>query len=82
MKEVAQSRGFNPVRLHDNWLKTGPTIRTNSGGVFLCDYDRDGRIDVLITDLNGFMLYRGLEDGHFEDVTLRLRVAQEAPARS
>ena len=44
-----------------------PVIVT--GGVYLCDFDRDGRLDMLVTDVNGIALYKGLPDGKFRDVT-------------
>jgi hypothetical protein len=69
MKEVAEARGFQPGQLHDNWLTPGLTPWSVTGGVYLCDYDRDGRIDVLITDVRGFLLYHGLESGRFQEVT-------------
>src|SRR5262249_11385920 len=43
-----------------------------AGGVYLCDYDRDGIMDVLITDVNGIFLYKGLEGGKFRDVTVEV----------
>ena len=67
MREAAAERGLHPERLQDNWkdgTKDGVT-----GGVCVCDYDRDGIPDVLITDLNGCWLYKGLPDGSFRDVT-------------
>jgi hypothetical protein len=71
-KEVAAQRGFEPGRLHDNW-NPGPgaspaAFHAVTGGVFVCDFDNDGRLDVLITDVNGCALYRGKPEG-FEDVT-------------
>jgi hypothetical protein len=67
MREVGEERGLEPQRLHDNWTtnKTMPV----TGGVFLCDYDRDGLLDVLITDMNGYFLYKGLPEGKFKNVT-------------
>jgi hypothetical protein len=67
--EVARRRGLDPDRLHDNW-KTGALV-TTPGGVYVCDYNRDGILDVLVTDVTGCTLYRGRPDGTFEDVTQR-----------
>jgi hypothetical protein len=72
LKEVAKSRGLDPSILHDNWLNQGITPSSNTGGAYTCDYNRDGRIDVLLTDLSGSMFYRGLDGGRFEDVTLQV----------
>jgi len=41
-----QERGLEPERLHDNWV--GDKRYPATGGVFLCDYDRDGILDVLL----------------------------------
>src|SRR5579884_2307879 len=45
LREVAAERGIDVHRLHDNWLNPSvpPTIVT--GGVYLCDFNRDGRLD-------------------------------------
>jgi hypothetical protein len=71
MKEMAEPRGFEPGKLHDNWLNHDATPLPTSGGVYVCDYDRDGRLDVLITDVNEYILYHGRDGGRFEDVTTR-----------
>ena len=49
--EVAKERGLDPDRLHDNWTTT-PLI-SNTGGVYVCDFNRDGYLDVLVTDVSG-----------------------------
>lgn len=65
--ETASQRGLDVGRLHDNWsaAKFYPT----TGGVYVCDFDRDGILDMLITDVNGLALYRGKPGGNFENVT-------------
>jgi hypothetical protein len=67
--EVARRRGLDASKLHDNW-KNEP-LRPITGGVYVCDFDRDGILDLLVTDVNGNFLYRGRPDGTFEDVTRR-----------
>lgn len=67
MREVTAERGIDARDFHDNWPTHG--TKTNTGGVYLCDYDRDGILDVLITDLNRHALYKGLPGGKFQDVT-------------
>src|SRR5262249_49967370 len=60
-------RGIDVESLHDNWKgdpKLGGLV-----GVSLCDFDRDGILDILITDTNGTWLYKGLPGGRFRDVT-------------
>src|SRR5262249_4191874 len=67
--EVARRRGLDPSKLHDNW-KTD-WLQTTPGGVYVCDFDRDGILDVLVTDVTGCTLYRGRPCGTVEDVTER-----------
>jgi hypothetical protein len=80
MKEVAAERGFHPECLQDNWLVDKQDAGT--GGVYLCDYDRDGIMDVLITDNNGYYLYKGLGDGKFRDVTAEVGLPSILPDTS
>jgi hypothetical protein len=66
--EVGQQRGLDSSKLYDNW-KTD-VFQPSTGGIYVCDFDRDGILDVLVTDFNT-TLYRGRADGSFEDVTVR-----------
>jgi hypothetical protein len=68
-REVARSRGLDPDLLHDNWKEDEKIEQT--GGVYACDYNRDGCVDLLVTDLNppGVALYQGSPQGGFRDVT-------------
>jgi hypothetical protein len=65
--DVARERGIDPGLFHDNWKEN--TSIPNTGGVYVCDFDRDGYLDILITDIKRTVLYRGLPGGRFEDVT-------------
>jgi hypothetical protein len=67
--EVGRLRGLDPSRLHDNW--EARDLQTTPGGIYVCDFNRDGILDVLVTDVTGNTLYRGRADGTFEDVTDR-----------
>src|SRR5206468_2597245 len=67
MREVGAERGIDVGDFHDNWPTHGQ--KTTTGGVYLCDYDRDGILDLLITDINRHALYKGLPGGKFRDVT-------------
>jgi hypothetical protein len=70
MRDATAGSGLDTTRLHDNWKAAAPEDRSPAtGGVFLCDYDRDGMVDVLVTDDDGHFLYRGRPGGRFEDVT-------------
>src|SRR5262249_1401937 len=61
--EVAEKRGLNTSKLHDNWKSDSLVI--TPGGAYVCDFNRDGILDVLITDINGCALYQGQPDGTF-----------------
>jgi hypothetical protein len=83
MREVAVERGFETQRIHNNWKED--TLDPANVGVFLCDFDRDGIIDVLITDKNGYFLYKGLPDGKFKNVTKEMglpEMGEEATSRA
>jgi hypothetical protein len=71
LRECAKERGIDPSQFHDNW-KEGAEVGTVTGGVYLCDFDRDGWLDVLITDYTGIYLYKGLPGGRFQNVTAEM----------
>jgi HEAT repeat protein len=84
--DVAAARGLN-VKLHDNWTEpvTGPSDRPPvivSGGVYVCDFDRDGYLDVLIVDLKGVALYRGKAGGKFDDITTAVGLPTDGAAHA
>src|SRR5262249_56738943 len=72
LREVARERGIDVSRIHDNW-KTKEHPITQPGGVYLCDFNRDGYLDILITDLKP-VLYQGGPDGTFTDVTEKMKI--------
>ncbi len=67
-RDVTVERGLDPDKFHDNW-RPRTELRPNTGGVFLCDFNRDGILDILVIDLNAVALYQGLPGGKFRDVT-------------
>jgi hypothetical protein len=67
LREVSAERGIDPTQFRDNWKEGGQA--NTLCGVYLCDFDRDGLLDMLINDINGIRLYQGLPDGRFRDVT-------------
>jgi len=73
MREVAAERGINVGQFHDNW-RTPDNTQIISGGINLCDFNRDGCLDLLLTDLETNVLYQGRLDGTFVDVTARVRL--------
>ncbi len=75
MHEVAARRGIDVKPFHDNW-STPEDTQIVSGGVNLCDYNRDGCLDMLVTDVATNVLYQGQPDGTFADVTSQVRLPQ------
>jgi hypothetical protein len=71
MRECAAERGLDVAALYDNWKVDAKNWRpvNPTGGVYVCDFDRDGILDLLITDFKGLYLYKGLPGGKFQDVT-------------
>ncbi len=70
LKDVTRERGIDAQLLHDNWECDLAKRKGNTGNVLLCDFDRDGILDLLITDTDaGCFLYKGLPGGKFKDVT-------------
>jgi len=82
MAETTAASGIDVLGLIDNWRSGGFT--PNTGGVYLCDYNQDGALDVLVEDLKaGATLYRGDNTGKFHDVTVAAglgSLAKEAPS--
>ncbi|HLW65078.1 MAG TPA: VCBS repeat-containing protein, partial [Gemmataceae bacterium] len=75
--DVTEARGLKTSYLHDNW-KTDKFVAT-TGGVYVCDFNRDGILDMLVTDVNGIALYQGRPDGTFEDVTTPMGLPRTPP---
>jgi len=71
------SYNIDRKRLFDNWT-TDNNKSQNTGGIYACDFNRDGCIDLFITDINpqGTALYRGLPEGGLEDVTDQVGLAK------
>ncbi len=73
LADVTEEWGFDRTVLHDNWdHKDSTKLMPNPGGVFTFDYNRDGCVDVLVTDLTlpqGFLFYEGSPSGKMKDVT-------------
>jgi hypothetical protein len=76
LRDVTKERGIDRGLFYDNWLSTQP--KTICGGVFLCDFNRDGILDLLVTDTNGYFLYKGLPGGKFVDVTAEMGLPRQA----
>ena len=80
MTEVAERIGLQPGRLHDNWKRPHEETISNTGGVFACDFNRDGLTDLLITDAGlpkGYAFYTGELGGKFRETTTEVGITQE-----
>ena len=76
-QEVTKERLHELKPMHDNWLSLDKVVDT--GGIYACDYNRDGWVDLFVTDLNSGMqadvspyrytLFAGGPQGSFTDVT-------------
>jgi hypothetical protein len=75
--DVTEERGLKSSYLYDNW-KTDKFVAT-PGGVYVCDFNRDGILDILVTDVNAIALYQGRPDGTFEDVTSQMGLPRIPP---
>jgi hypothetical protein len=82
LRDVTAERGIDAGRFHDNWRNSKEPLSAVTGGVYLCDYNRDGILDMLITDIKGYVLYRGLPGGKFKDVTLDMGLLGIIPSGS
>lgn len=62
--------GINVEILYDNW-DVKDDVRNVTGGIYATDFDHDGRIDLLVTDVGSApeRLYRGTPEGKFIDVS-------------
>ena len=70
MRDMTKRTGINTLALADNWrLQTGSRRPFLTGGLYTCDYNRDGIVDLLVTDKHGASFYEGRLGGTFVDVT-------------
>lgn len=68
-KTGARDTRIDSSIFYDNWNEDRKQI--NTGGVFACDYNRDGLSDMFVTDIqvDSGRLYTGLKEGKFNDDT-------------
>lgn len=70
MKDITAETGIDVNRLTDTWKSNESQQRPFiTGGVYLADFDQDGLLDVLVTDLVGLFLYKGESNGKYTHVT-------------
>lgn len=70
--ESVELRGIDATRFYDNWNEERKLGQT--GSLYACDYNRDGCVDLLVTDYQspGIAFYRGSPDGNFEEVAQKV----------
>lgn len=83
LHDVAADVGLHPDKMYDNWKQPEKNGKRYSvtGGVHVCDYDRDGILDMLINDVTGAALYHGTLEGKFIDVSEEMGLAAAIRAR-
>jgi len=70
MRDMTAETGIRTRNLRDNWnVPLSEPRPFLTGGMYACDFNRDGLNDLLLTDLDGLALYQGTTDGTFTDVT-------------
>ena len=78
LEEMTDETGIRVGALWDNWTKTWvEQLPFQTGGIYLADYNQDGAIDALVTDMNGLAMYRGTGRGWFVDVTDEVGLPRE-----
>lgn len=72
---------IDPASFHDNW--TNSLKKINTGGIFSCDYNRDGITDFFVTDIkeDAGKMYTGVPGGKFNDETFFLKLEMGKNAR-
>ena len=69
MTDMTAETGIKVNKLHDNWLLPKTANRPAlTGGIYLCDYNRDGLMDLLVADLQGTFFYKGQPGARFVQV--------------
>ncbi len=69
MRLAGEERGIDVKRWRDNWtINEQEQPITDTGSASLCDFNRDGCIDMLITDVTGLAFYQGSPEGKFAEV--------------
>jgi hypothetical protein len=76
-REVTAERGIDSAGMLDNW-KGNREPQMHTGGAYAWDYNRDGYLDLFVTDPLGNRLYQGQPGGKFLDVTRSRQLPPEA----
>jgi hypothetical protein len=75
MADITRETGMTNLGLRDNWkhdYAAGQKRPFVTGGIFANDFNQDGNIDFLLTDLDGLFFYVGDGTGKFKDQTMEV----------
>lgn len=70
MEDITSRCGIAVENLYDSCKTPDTPFMVLTGGIFACDYNRDGCIDLLVTDRSYPTLYAGDGTGKFVDQTV------------
>jgi hypothetical protein len=82
-RDVTAECGIDTAGMHDNWKDHGePLMQT--GGSYACDYNRDGHLDLFVTDGGpvGNCFFQGQGSGKFAEPARSARLPAEAQAQA
>ncbi|MCX8240492.1 MAG: VCBS repeat-containing protein [Akkermansiaceae bacterium] len=74
MRDATAERGIPIDMFWDNWKVPRQKRMTNTGGVYLTDFNNDGLHDMFVTDLKASFMFIGEIGGTFRDATRDLRI--------
>lgn len=79
-QDVTRERGVDISMFHNNWDLEPDRMIANSGGVYFADINRDGLMDMAVTDVkhpSQILVYTGQQDGTLKDSTKQLGIIQD-----
>lgn len=74
MRNVTAERGIPHDMFWDNWKAPQQQRLTNTGGVYLNDFNKDGFHDLFVTDLKTSFFFIGGPGGKFREATQQLDI--------
>ena len=74
MRDATAERGIPLDMFWDNWKVPREQRLTNTGGVYLNDFNNDGLHDLFVTDLKASFMFVGESGGRFREATRELAI--------
>lgn len=74
MRDATSESGIPLDMFWDNWKVPREKRMTNTGGVYLCDFNQDGFHDMFVTDLKASFMFAGGPGGTFREATRSLNI--------